>query len=325
MQKILLWLGIVAAVLVVWLLIPDVVWQYVFFLRIPLLMGILLLILPAIAEFFLPSVLKNLFVLRGSWQIAFTILGAAVAGMAITFVVVIIISHAPDRFSVLPLPTIATFWYYALAITLALPTTFAVIDLSKEEIEPKKRWTGFFLGISLSVSLFFLFKATRAFFLATRSSDSPIGKLISGLDQGLVTIVFFLTKHSSAAGYLTQNPGTGKLQLTNATFNALVFFFVLLAIYLFVFRAYRPSAKPSMQKSEAPALFYVMVLISIAALFLGNLTFFFDYYRVSVLLFWLILTILMYGLLNVDHFFALKEDRNREHPRLDMSKNTPEV
>ena len=81
-NKIFLWLVIVIVVVTVWLLSPNIFWQYVFFLRIPLLMGVLLLALPAIAEFLLPAVLKNLFVLRGIWQIAFTILGATVAELA---------------------------------------------------------------------------------------------------------------------------------------------------------------------------------------------------------------------------------------------------
>lgn len=64
------WLILVVAVLWCWLLIPGLAWQYAYFLRIPLLMGTLLVALPAIARFLLPSVLKNLYVLRGVWQVS---------------------------------------------------------------------------------------------------------------------------------------------------------------------------------------------------------------------------------------------------------------
>ncbi|MDJ0588994.1 MAG: hypothetical protein QNJ72_03230 [Pleurocapsa sp. MO_226.B13] len=85
-NKILLWLAIALVVVIIWLLIPNIWWQYIFFLRIPLLMTVLLLAMPAIAELLLPAMLKNLFVLRGIWQMAFTILAATVAGLAVIFV-----------------------------------------------------------------------------------------------------------------------------------------------------------------------------------------------------------------------------------------------
>ena len=303
LRQILLWLGIVVVAVVGWLLLPNTFWQYAFFLRIPLLMGVLLLVLPAIAKFFLPSILKNLFVLRGIWQVAFTILGATVAGMAVTFVVAIIIGNAPVRFGVPPLPTITPFWYYALAITLALPTTLAVTDLSKEEIG-NKRWIGLFFGISLGVIFLSLFKLVRNF-LSFNNSPAPfVVKIISGLKQFLVKIISLLASHSSAAGYI--DPKTGNL--TNAHFNAFVFFAILLVVYLAIFLLYKPRSVSTQKKKEAAALLYVMLLIAIATLFLGNLTFFFDYSRVSVLFFWLLITGLIYWLLNVDHFFTLKED-----------------
>ena len=301
-RQILLWLVIVAVVVAGWLLLPNIFWQYAFFLRIPLLMGVLLLALPAIAEFFLPAMLKNLFVLRGIWQVAFTILGATVAGMAVTFVVAMIIDNAPARFGVPPLPTISPFWYYVLAITLILPTTLAVTDLSEEEIG-NKRWRGLFLGISFGVIFLFLFKLTRNFLALNNSPNPLVVKIISGLNQYLVKVISLLARPSSAAGYI--DPQTGNL--TNANINAFAFFAILLVVYLIVFRLYRPSSESSKTKQEAPALLYVMLLISIATLFLGSLTFFFDYSRVSVLFFWLVITGLTYGLLNVDHFFILKE------------------
>ena len=187
-NNIFLWLAIVIVVVTVWLLSPNIFWQYVFFLRIPLLMGVLLLALPAIAEFLLPAVLKNLFVLRGIWQIAFTILGATVAGMAVTFVAAIIIDNASARFGVPPLPTISPLWYYGLAIALALPTTLAVTDLSAEEI-PNKRWQGLFLGISLSGIFLFLFKLTRHYLSLDNASNPVVVKVVSGLNHFLVKVI----------------------------------------------------------------------------------------------------------------------------------------
>ena len=266
-----------------------------FFLRIPLLMGLLLFFLPAIAKFLLPAMLKNLFVLRGIWQIAFTILGATIAGMAVTFALFIILDNAPARFSLPSLPTISSLWYYTLAIALALPTTIAIIDLSQEELEEKKwkgvgiRWWGLLVGISFSTLFLFAFKGIKHFLTTQKFSG-----------QLLVEVMSFLAKQSTA-GYIDQ---TGNL--TNAHINAFAFFFTLLITYSFIFKLYQPRSVKI--KREAAALLYLILLVAIATLFLGSLTFYFDYFRVSILFFWLLITASMYWLFRVEHFFQLKED-----------------
>ena len=306
LSQFVLWLGLVAVVVTGWLLLPSAFWQYVFFLRIPLLMGVLLFALPFLAKGPLKSMLKNLFVLRDAGQIALTILGATVAGMAVTFVVAIILGGAPARFGVPDLPGISSsrVWYYVLAIALALPTTLTVFDLSKEEIDNKnKRWSGLFLGVSSGVIFLFLFKLTRKLL----SVDT-----FPGLNESLVKVVRFLTARSSEAGYIKDG------QLNDNHFDALVFFIVLLAIYIIAFKLFMPSSLPPEEKKikEPPALLYVMLLISVSALFLGNLTFFFDYSRISVLFFWVLIAVALYRLFNVDHYFTLKELKdNPEQPQ----------
>lgn len=314
MNNIVKWLIIVAVVALIWLLIPNIVWQYIFFLRIPLLMGILLLTLPLIAIWGLPNLLKNLFVLRGIWQIAFTILGATVAGMAIIFVSNIILKQGPNRFfgsevksltiqvktiqvQDFPFLTLDWLWLYILVTILALPTIVAVTYLSKQEIG-KKIWPGLILGISFSgifLYLFDLFKDSIQFY--------------NVLNNIAVKLLSFLAKDSTA-GYIKNG------SLNAVHWEALAFFIVLTVVYLAVFQLYKPR---STTKNEAAALSYVMLLIAIATLFLGSLTFFFDYWRVSVLLFWLVIAGLMYWYFNVDHFFELKE-KSQKGPVLDLKQ-----
>ncbi|WP_202223514.1 hypothetical protein [Okeania sp. KiyG1] len=296
-QKIIRWLGLVAVVVTGWLLLPSAFWQYVFFLRIPLLMGVLLIALPFLATGALKSILKNLFVLRNAVQIALTILGATVAGMAVTFVVAIILGGAPARFGVPELPGVfySKVWYkYVLVIALALPTTRTVFKLSKEEMDNNKRRSGLFFGVSCGLIFLFLFKLTRNFLSVDK---------VPGLNEGLVKAVSFLTKHSSkAAGYIDNGI------LNDNHFDALVFFIVLFAIYMIAFKLFMPSSLPPDQKrEEPPALLYVMLLISVSVLLLGCLTFFFDYSRISVLFFWVLIAVALYRLLNVDHYFTLKD------------------
>ena len=294
-NNILMWIALVIVALGIWLLIPATFWQYLFFLRVPILMGLLLLFLPVIAKFLLPAMLKNLFVLRGIWQIAFTILGATIAGMAVTFALFIILDNAPARFGLPSLPTISSLWYYVLAIALALPTTIAIIDLSQEELEKRKwkgvgaRWWGLLVGILFSTLFLFAFKGIRHF-LTTKEFS---GRL-------LVQVMSFLAKHSTA-GYIDR---TGNL--ANAHINAFAFFLTLLIGYSLIFKIYQPRFVRT--QGEAAALLYLILLVAIATLFLGSITFYFDYFRVSILLFWLIVTVLMYWWFRVEHFFQLKED-----------------
>jgi len=309
MNNIIRWLIIVTILALIWLLIPSVVWQYLFFLRIPLLTGILLLMLPFLAIWVLPNVLKNLFVLRGIWQVAFTILGATVAGMAVTFVANIILAQGPNRFfgnnaetltiqiKAIDLITMELLWLYPLAIILALPTIVAITYLSKQEID-QQVWPGLILGISFSGIFLYLFDLTKELI----ESDTTFNMFA-------VKILSFFAKDSTA-GYIKNG------RLDGDHLEALAFLIVLTVVYVAVFQLYQPR---STTRNEAAALFYVTLLIAIATLFLGSLTFFFDYWRMSVLLFWLVIAGLMYWLLNVDHFFELKE-KSQEESVLDLKQ-----
>ena len=290
-----LWIALVIIILGTWLVIPVTFWQYFFLLRAPIVMGLLLFFLPVIAKFLLPSMLKNLFVLRGIWQIGFTVLGATIAAMAVTFSLFTILDNAPARFDLPSLLPISSLSYYILAIALALPTTITVIDLSHEELKDKKwqgievRWWGLLVGILFSGLFLFAFKEIRNFLKTQEFSG-----------QLLVKVISFLAKHSTA-GYIEP---TGNL--ANTHINAFAFFLTLLIGYSLIFIIYQPRSVRT--KGEAAALVYLVLLVAIATLFLGSLTFYFDYFRVSILLFWLLITVLMYWLFKVEHFFELKED-----------------
>ncbi len=387
-KKFLCWFAIALAVVIVWRFLPDIFWQYLFLLRIPLLMGLLLLGLPIIAKFWLPAILKNLFVLRGMWQIAFTILGATVAGMSVTFVADIILDNARFRFieidkpleislfwccilgiaitiptvlvlselifkeltkpkQIQPQPTaekkrrkilfgtilliIASIivvrlftynldlWPYFLTISLALPAILAVTDLSKEE-EQNQRWSGLVIGILFSGAFLGVFKWIKQLLEQDDYKFSIIAAPISGLKHLLTAIIHFLAKNSTE-GYIRDG------NLTDAHLDAFAFFLVLFIVYTVIFFLYSPNPKFWKNKGEAAALFYVMLLISIATLFLGSLTFFFDYYRVSVFLFWLTIAGLMYYFLKVDHYFIVekpKKESTEEQAESQSEKPTVE-
>jgi hypothetical protein len=214
------WLILVVAVLWCWLLIPGLAWQYAYFLRIPLLMGTLLVALPAIARFLLPSVLKNLYVLRGVWQVAFTVLAAIVAACAVVSVGVVIADNAPARFSISPLPSFPILYCYLAAVVLAFPAVFAVVDLSKEEIDQLRR-KGLFLGLAFSSVFLSLSEFTRRLLSSQVASEKGL-IFMNGVNLFLAHAIAFLSRDPAAPGYI--DPQTGGLNSGSLTLFSLFCF-----------------------------------------------------------------------------------------------------
>nr|RNJ66196.1 MAG: patatin-like phospholipase family protein [Leptolyngbya sp. IPPAS B-1204] len=300
-MKLALWLGALLVALLLWLNIPDAVWRYVFYLRVPLLMGILLMGLPVLALTWLRAMLRNLFVLRGPWQMAFVIISAVMAGTSVMMVANIILRNAPARFEVPSWITLSEFWQYALAILLSLPVCITAIVLSKERMDisadtsiehekPRRqsRMMGMVTGLAISLGLLFGISQMRHWL------DGSVP-----LNQFLVKFITLVTKQETQ-GYI--DPQTGKLAAGHLT--ALAFWLIGFAIYGFI--AWRFQPKPKAHRSEAPALLYVMVLLSGVTLLFGGMTFFFDFYRLLPIVLFLVASAVSYGLFRVDHFFKLK-------------------
>ncbi|MGK7874253.1 MAG: patatin-like phospholipase family protein [Xenococcaceae cyanobacterium] len=298
-QAIFLWIGIVLAVLVVWRQSSEAVWQYLFLLRLPILMALLLVTLPLIAKFWLPAMLKNLFVLRDKWQLTFVIISALIAGMAVILVADIMLLNLPARFGVPEWLKIPQFWQYGLAIALGLPTCLTATDLSREELKGREIWTGVIVGGLSSIVVLLAVNLTREW-LASNAS----------LKQLLVDIIYFIAKHDTS-GYI--NPQSG--ELTVGHLSAIAFLLVGLLVYSLVFIFFKP--RPIPERFEASALFYVMLLISVITLFGGGATFYFDYFRVPLLFLFLVFSAGIYWLFQVNHFFELKEDKKVKNKAAD--------
>ena len=134
--------------------------QYTFYLRVPLIAGLLLFTLPAVCIYLLPTMLGNLFVLSNPLRIAFVVPGAIIVGLGIVLIGAMIGANADERFGVAtcawfqdlasgqsPMP-------YVLAVVLSVPTLWAVFWASgpaSEEMTERQRNLGFALGIVLAV------------------------------------------------------------------------------------------------------------------------------------------------------------------------------
>lgn len=155
-------LGLLLALLLGLIRWDGQILQYLFYLRVPLLGGALLFLLPVLCIFLLPSMLGNLFVLSNIWRMALIIPGAVATGLGIVLVGGIIGANAPARFDLVSCPWLSALGAesaispYIMALVLALPTALATYWSSgpaSGEMTDTDRNRGALLGTILSALL----------------------------------------------------------------------------------------------------------------------------------------------------------------------------
>ncbi|MEH1974867.1 MAG: patatin-like phospholipase family protein [Nostoc sp.] len=304
-----IWLLPVLVVIATWLPRSDAVWKYLFFLRLPILMGLFLLLLPKLAKDWLPAMLKNLFVLRTRWQLAVVIVSAIGAGTSVISVAAIILDNAAARFGVPSTIEISEFWQYGIAIALSLYICIIAFDLSKEKLNNNERQWGAFVGAILSIGLLFFVSFIRQWL----SSNAFLKKI-------LTDIVAFVSKHNTS-GYI--NPQTGELSAGHLT--AIAYFLIGVVIYVTVGLLFNPKSETN--RPEAPALLYVLLITSMVTLVYGGATFYFDYFRIPVLIIFIVFSALSYVAFDVNHFFPVNKFKDSEDKKRGDSDSTnfPEV
>ncbi|MEH1803325.1 MAG: patatin-like phospholipase family protein [Nostoc sp.] len=304
-----IWLLPVLVVIATWLPRSDAVWKYLFFLRLPILMGLFLLLLPKLAKDWLPAMLKNLFVLRTRWQLAVVIVSAIGAGTSVISVAAIILDNAAARFGVPSTIEISEFWQYGIAIALSLYICIIAFDLSKEKLNNNERQWGAFVGAILSIGLLFFVSFIRQWL----SSNAFLKKI-------LTNIVAFVSKHNTS-GYI--NPQTGELSAGHLT--AIAYFLIGVVIYVTVGLLFNPKSETN--RPEAPALLYVLLITSMVTLVYGGATFYFDYFRIPVLIIFIVFSALSYVAFDVNHFFPVNKFKDSEDKKRGDSDSTnfPEV
>lgn len=305
--QIIIGIGIIAIAVVVWWHIPDSFWKYLFCLRAPILWGLLLVTLPLIATLWLPAMLRNLFVLRGPWQLISVIVSANMAAIGVIINAYMLLKGAPDRFGLSPWLEISDIWQYGLAIALSLPICVTSYKLSKEEIKEKNPIQGVIFSVLLSLVLLFAVIQTKTWIFTNFANN----KL-------LISFVEFITRHKTEGYILGTQPKPQ--QFLEGHLSNIAFFIVAFIVYGIIGWKFQPQSQPSDQKKEAAALMYVMLIIMMIAPLSGSLTFYFDYYRVPVFLLFVVIVALMYALFEVDHFFELNLNEANKYDPKDFKK-----
>ncbi|MGE5660172.1 MAG: patatin-like phospholipase family protein [Actinomycetota bacterium] len=300
--------GITLAIVVpLWLINPKV-WQYLFLLRISLLMGLFLVALPFISIFGLPSTLKSLFVLRTQLQLALAITAALMAGMAVVVVADVVLENAHARFGLDAGLGIPKNWlYYGLAILLSLPVCITTTYLSWAELK-KRSIVGVLFGSALALGLLFIIHSTTTFLAAFY----PVKAFLVTLGSRLPAV--------ATIGYI--QPQTN--ELSSSHLSALGFYVGVLIIYGigyfyglsrlqnnlpgFQNQSLQPELKSNQKEFEIPALFYLLIILIIVVLFSGGLAFFLDYFRLPLISIFLTISLVVYITFNVDHFYQLLQE-----------------
>ncbi|TRU43642.1 MAG: patatin-like phospholipase family protein [Microcystis aeruginosa Ma_QC_Ca_00000000_S207] len=308
-RQIIIGIGIIAIAVVVWWHIPDSFWKYLFFLRAPILWGLLLVTLPLIATLWLPAMLRNLFVLRGPWQLISVIVSANMAAIGVIINAYMLLKGAPDRFGLSPWLEISDIWQYGLAIAaiaLSLPICVTSYKLSKEEIKENNPIQKVIFSVFLSLVLLFAVIQTKTWIFTNFANN----KL-------LISFVEFITRHKTEGYILGTQPKPQ--QFLEGHLSNIAFFIVAFIVYGIIGLIFQPQSEPSDkkdekdEKKEAAALMYVMLILMMIAPLSGSLTFYFDYYRVPVFLLFVVIVALMYALFKVDHFFELNLNEANNH------------
>lgn len=288
-------LGLVLAVFLAQRFAPFNLFHYGFYLRVPIVCGLLLFFLWLIALRVAPAMLANIAELKDPWHLVMVLVGAVITGMAIVRVSLVAAVNTQARF----LPTLnpsktrpitelveqSVFQSYGwLALLLALPTMIWVVYRS-----PRARqvWA-LLLAAALSFGFLWLYG-----FLVEGNYLSPLGSMVAAL----------LRRVSS---YLGEGFSRGYLRAGNlaATHLELVTFYLLSSlVYLFGFWLFKPRPK-----FQTPVLFFVLLILTNLCLLLSGLAFFFDYYRLPLLFTFMLLGLTGYWLWGIDHSYRLHVD-----------------
>ena len=168
--------------------------RYIFLLRVPIFVGLLLVFLPFIAIYTsAKAFLKNLFVLRSNRQLILVIIATTLAGLATILVSNVILNNAHLRFAVAKVDAIPEFLEYIILSFLVSPIIIFSIILSRYEIQQRVRrniWIGTLSGIGIVIILLLIFNSAQNFL-----------EFNDFLNQSIVKI-FLILPHSFRKGYI---------------------------------------------------------------------------------------------------------------------------
>lgn len=261
--------------------------SYLHYLRIPLLTGLVLLCLPFIARYHLPNKQGNWFVVTSPCALALIIVTCVWAGLGIGIAAQVMLLNIPCRYfsECSSVATNDSIWPYALAILLAMPTSYFAYQASGPvslQMTEAQRQSGAGFGITCAFVLLGI-----AYYLSSHPA-------LFDIQQSLYSALSHLP--GSTKGYLVNE------QLTPGHTETI--WFISLAAFLPI--GYNRIFSPLLENHQPPALFYGLILILTFTLLFSFLTFWLDYYGIPIVLLAAALIMTVYCFWGAENHYDLK-------------------
>lgn len=292
--------------------------QYLYFCRFPLAIGLLLVALPFLAAGPAASILGNLLIVTPLEL-------GVICGLALLLAWILVVTggliaaYAPARFDVPPLtgergwqrlrsPVLMLLWLVALAAPLLGTAIRSSDNLWWQEIAAVvlgAMATALLIGIGFVVREWFVEPSTGDLPLpgtpnhsvSTRAKEHPAPKFARPLARSLQRL---LGRAPFGAGYVdtaTSAPLPGHLFL-------LVLSTLTIVLYLAGYVALRPDI---VERDIVPALGYVLVVLIMIGWLLPGLSFLLDRSRVPVLLLATVFCASLYFISDIDHYYPVTD------------------
>ncbi|HEY6969477.1 MAG TPA: pentapeptide repeat-containing protein [Candidatus Angelobacter sp.] len=273
-------------------------WQYLYLLRVPILMGLVLFALPIVSVTAFQSLLGNLFVLD-PWHIFWTMIATVALAFSILVTFRVVVLNGMERFGVQQALTQDKVSIRALLITeaLTLPMLFLIVWSNCQAPDAKTFFARLLLGIlGMLVAhiggYFVLLGAALVSPHYPRVPVYPLPDFLQRLFERVYNYEFSLSKkigkaqstygksgsHAFRAGYF--DPRTGLLYPGH--WLSFLSLFATLLLYWTIGRLKHAHLGESF--GNVPAICYVVLLLLLLTWILGMAAFFLDRYRIPLLL-----------------------------------------
>lgn len=284
--------------------------DYIFRLRVPIIFGILLLVFPILANTIASSLIQNLFVMRGFWQLVVVMVGVTMAALMVSFSFERIFERVSTN---KPLRNIQAPVRYTLVAILVIFNWFPVLCLSSAELKSHSLGAGLLIGLTLSVGLAILIEKFGKF----------LGGWLQSTSKTVVQQSLTITRGYAKASFRKQawrkklviflRLAIRKLKnqlskMKDEDFLGIALGFFSGVIYLAIYFVYQPGSYAVAKFGEAPALLYVYLLIWVLTGIFSNGTFYFDRFHIPFLILLVLFSGFGYQAFQVDHYFELEKN-----------------
>lgn len=294
--------------------------------RYGVLTGLLLVGLVPLGLQAAPSLLANLFVLRGArhlFHIAWLSVLVASAAVVVCRVEEI---NARYRYAVQPLPVsdaVRDWARVAVVLVLSLPLLLACGRCSREAFLPKEKWrwgpwvAAGLLGLAFGLLLMVLVSAIQPIFLSLSVSDrelfplqplgewlwrqlgSPKTEVLYPLGEALAHVL-----NSSSNGYTIAAPGESP-HLAPGHAQAVVGFAAVLAVYMAHYLLVKAFGVRMLHAFDIAPLFLLLLLLMLLGFFLQGAAFALDHDWIPASLAVVLFVFAIYQFSRTDHLFRL--------------------